>query len=123
MITITNNKGRLSTAEIERLILEAENYKEEDEEHKKKVESRNSFENYTYSIRNTINKFGWKLALDDKKKIEDAVKSTIHWLDEHELADVDDVNDKREELENLCNGVIAKIYQQGGSAPKIEEVE
>ncbi|RZC48009.1 hypothetical protein C5167_040958 [Papaver somniferum] len=124
MITITDNKGRLSTAEIERLVLEAEKYKAEDNEHRKKVESRNSFENYTYSIRNTINEFGWKLSSeDDKKKIEDAVKSTIQWLDDNELADVDAVNDKRTALENLCNPILAKIYQQGDSAPKIEEVE
>ncbi|XP_026424540.1 heat shock cognate 70 kDa protein 2-like [Papaver somniferum] len=124
MIRITDNKGRLSTAKIEKLVLEAERYKAEDEEHRKKVESRNSFENYTYSIRDTINKLGWKISSeDDKKKIEDAVENTIQWLDDNELADVEDVNDKWTALENLWNPVITKIHQQGGSAPKIEEVE
>jgi len=54
-ITITNNKGRLSKDDIERLVKEAEKYKEEDESIKKKVEAKNALENYTYSIRNTLN--------------------------------------------------------------------
>jgi L1 cell adhesion molecule like protein len=53
-ITITNNKGRLSKDDIERLVKEAERYKAEDEEIKKKVEAKNALENYTYSIRNTL---------------------------------------------------------------------
>jgi len=53
-ITITNNKGRLSKEDIERLVKEAEKYKNEDEIIKKKVEAKNGLENYTYSIRNTL---------------------------------------------------------------------
>jgi L1 cell adhesion molecule like protein len=53
-ITITNNKGRLSKEDIERLVKEAEKYKSEDEIIKKKVEAKNALENYTYSIRNTL---------------------------------------------------------------------
>jgi heat shock 70kDa protein 1/2/6/8 len=53
-ITITNNKGRLSKDDIERLVREAEKYKNEDELIKKKVEAKNGLENYTYSIRNTL---------------------------------------------------------------------
>ena len=53
-ITITNNKGRLSKDEIDRLVKEAEKYKNEDEQIKKKIETKNALENYTYSIRNTL---------------------------------------------------------------------
>ena len=53
-ITITNDKGRLSKEDIEKMVQEAEKYKSEDEEHKKKVESKNSLENYAYNMRNTI---------------------------------------------------------------------
>jgi len=75
-ITITNNKGRLSKDDIERLVKEAEKYKNEDEAIKKKVEAKNGLENYTYSIRNTLNdeKLKDKFTADDKKTIEDAVK-------------------------------------------------
>jgi len=77
-ITITNNKGRLSKEDIERLVKEAEKYKNEDELIKKKVEAKNGLENYTYSIRNTLNdeKLKDKFSADEKKTIEDAVKTT-----------------------------------------------
>lgn len=76
-ITITNNKGRLSKDEIERLVKEAEKYKTEDEIIKKKVEAKNGLENYTYSIRNTLNdeKLKDKFSAEEKKTIEDAVKT------------------------------------------------
>jgi len=76
-ITITNNKGRLSKEEIERLVKEAEKYKTEDEIIKKKVEAKNGLENYTYSIRNTLNdeKLKDKFSAEEKKTIEDAVKT------------------------------------------------
>jgi len=76
-ITITNNKGRLSKEDIERLVKEAEKYKNEDDIIKKKVEAKNGLENYTYSIRNTLNdeKLKDKFSADEKKTIEDAVKT------------------------------------------------
>ncbi|CAN7014695.1 unnamed protein product [Brassica oleracea var. botrytis] len=82
-ITITNDKGRLSKDEIEKMVQEAEKYKSEDEEHKKKVEAKNALENYAYNMRNTIHddKIGEKLPAADKKKIEDSVEEAIQWLD------------------------------------------
>jgi L1 cell adhesion molecule like protein len=76
-ITITNNKGRLSKDDIERLVKEAEKYKSEDEIIKKKVEAKNALENYTYSIRNTLNDEKVKDKFDEteKKTCEDAVKT------------------------------------------------
>ncbi|EMS50129.1 Heat shock cognate 70 kDa protein 1 [Triticum urartu] len=142
-ITITNDKGRLSKDEIEKMVQEAEKYKSEDEEHKKKVESKNALENYAYNMRNTIkdDKIASKLAADDKKKIEDAIDQAIQWLDGNQLAEADEFDDKMKELEGLCNPIIAKMYQgagadmagamdeddappaAGGAGPKIEEVD
>ncbi|XP_055825954.1 heat shock 70 kDa protein-like [Solanum dulcamara] len=149
-ITITNDKGRLSKGDIERMVQEAERYKEEDESMKKKVEAKNSLENYAYNMRNTVRdeKFSGKLDPSDKQKIEKAVDETIEWLDGNQLAEVDEFEDKLKELENLCNPIISKMYQggaggdmpMGGSAdngagygrgesapngpgPKIEEVD
>ena len=53
-IVITNDKGRLSKDEIERMVQEAEKYKVEDEEHKKRIDAKNSLENYAFNMRNTI---------------------------------------------------------------------
>jgi len=142
-ITITNDKGRLSKEEIEKMVQEAEKYKSEDEEHKKKVESKNALENYSYNMRNTIKdeKIASKLAAADKKKIEDSIDEAIQWLDSNQLAEADEFDDKMKELESICNPIIAKMYQGAGAdmgagmdedgpsaggsgaGPKIEEVD
>ncbi|XP_059286761.1 heat shock 70 kDa protein-like [Lycium ferocissimum] len=148
-ITITNDKGRLSKEEIERMVRDAERYKEEDEVVKKKVEAKNGLENYAYNMRNTIKdeKIASKLSVEDKEKIEKGVQETIEWLDKNQLAEVDELEDKLKELEGICNPIIAKMYQGGasdgapmdddqmpgggttgssggtGSGPKIEEVD
>ncbi|CAD6229184.1 unnamed protein product [Miscanthus lutarioriparius] len=143
-ITITNDKGRLSKEEIEKMVQEAEKYKAEDEEVKKKVDAKNTLENYAYNMRNTIkdDKIASKLPAEDKRRIEDAVDSAISWLDSNQLAEVDEFEDKMKELEGVCNPIIAKMYQgagagmgdaagmdedapSGGSGagPKIEEVD
>ncbi|TYH23984.1 hypothetical protein ES288_A03G055400v1 [Gossypium darwinii] len=118
-ITITNDKGRLSKEEIEKMVQEAEKYKSEDEEHKKKVEAKNALENYAYNMRNTVKdeKIGAKLNPADKKSIEDAVEQTINWLDSNQLAEADEFEDKMKELENMCNPIIAKMYQGAGGEP------
>jgi len=114
-ITITNDKGRLSKDEIERMVQEAEKYKAEDEEHKKKVEAKNQVENYAYNMRNSINdeKVGSKLDADDKKKIEDAIEAAINWLEANQLAEIDEFDDKLKELEGICNPIMSKMYQGG----------
>ncbi|NP_001304254.1 heat shock cognate 70 kDa protein 2 [Vigna radiata] len=145
-ITITNDKGRLSKEDIEKMVQEAEKYKSEDEEHKKKVEAKNALENYAYNMRNTVkdDKIGGKLDPADKKKIEDAIEQAIQWLDSNQLAEADEFEDKMKELESVCNPIIAKMYQGGagpdmggappaddeytpsggsGAGPKIEEVD
>uniref|UniRef100_A0A7S0MU54 Heat shock protein 70 n=1 Tax=Pyramimonas obovata TaxID=1411642 RepID=A0A7S0MU54_9CHLO len=118
-ITITNDKGRLSKDEIERMVQEAEKYKAEDEEHKKKVDAKNQLENYAYNMRNSINdeKVAGKIDADDKKKIEDAIEAAISWLEANQLAEVDEFEDKLKELEGLCNPIMAKMYQGGGGMP------
>jgi len=117
-ITITNDKGRLSKEEIEKMVHDAEKYKAEDEEVKKKVDAKNSLENYAYNMRNTVRdeKFAGKLDPAEKAKIEDAINGAISWLDQNQLAEVDEFEDKMKELEGICNPIIAKMYQ-GGSAP------
>lgn len=117
-ITITNDKGRLSKEEIEKMVHDAEKYKAEDEEVKKKVDAKNSLENYAYNMRNTVRdeKFAGKLDPAEKAKIEEAINGAISWLDQNQLAEVDEFEDKMKELEGICNPIIAKMYQ-GGSAP------
>ncbi|XP_042507324.1 heat shock 70 kDa protein-like [Macadamia integrifolia] len=120
-ITITNDKGRLSKEEIEKMVKDAERYKSEDEEVKRKVDAKNSLENYAYNMRNTIKdeKISGKLDRADKQKIEKAINEAIEWLDGNQLAEVEELEDKLKELEGLCNPIIAKMYQEGvGGMPE-----
>lgn len=116
-ITITNDKGRLTKEEIEKMVKEAEKYKSEDEEVKKKVEAKNALENYAYNMRNTVRdeKIAGKLDPADKEKIEKAVSDAIDWLEKNQLAEIDELEDKLKELEGLCGPIIAKMYQGGGA--------
>jgi len=118
-ITITNDKGRLSKDEIEKMVQDAEKYKAEDEEHKKKVEAKNSLENYAYNMRNSINdeKLADKLEAGDKETINKAIDAAIEWLDANQLAEVEEFESKLKELEQLCNPIMAKVYQGAGGMP------
>ncbi|KAK3234795.1 hypothetical protein CYMTET_54959 [Cymbomonas tetramitiformis] len=117
-ITITNDKGRLSKEDIERMVQEAEKYKSEDEEHKKKIEAKNALENYAYNMRNTLNdeKVAGNLDAADKEKITKEIDAAIEWLDANQLGEVDEFQDKLKELEGICNPIMAKMYQAGGGA-------
>jgi len=91
-ITITNDKGRLSKDEVERMVQEAEKYKAEDEAQKKKVEARNGLENYAYGLKNSINEPNLKdkISDEDRKTLEDAIKTTLDWLDNNQLAEAEE---------------------------------
>ncbi|XP_065870470.1 heat shock cognate 70 kDa protein-like [Euphorbia lathyris] len=110
-VTITNDKGRLSKEEIEKMIEEAEKYKAEDEEYKKKIGARNALENYVYSMRNTVRdeKISRKLAPYVKKKIEDAIEKAFEWLDANKLGEADEFEHKMDELESISAPMIAMI--------------
>jgi len=117
-ITITNDKGRLSQDEIERMVHEAEEYAEEDKKVRERVEARNSLEHYTYNVRNTItdsDKLADKLDDDDKKTVQEAVDETIEWLESNTDAEKEEYDAKQKELEQVVNPIFSKVYQQSGS--------
>eukprot|EP00958_Prasinococcus_capsulatus_P018795 scaffold2236_cov385-Prasinococcus_capsulatus_cf.AAC.15 len=101
------------------MVADAEKYKADDEELKKKIEAKNQLENYAYNMRNTLgdDKLGGKLPADDKKVLEDAVKEALDWLEANQLAEVEEFEHKLKELEQKCNPVISKAYSAGGAAP------
>jgi heat shock protein 5 len=119
-ITITADKGRLSEDEIARMLKEAEEYAEQDKAAKEQVDARNGLEGYAYSMKSTIedeDKLGGKIEADDKEAISKAVADTIEWLDEHRDADKETLDEKKKELEGVCNPIVSKLYQQQGGAP------
>jgi len=115
-ITINQQKGRLSQEEIDRIVEEAEKYKAEDEEKRKQVQAKNDLENLVYQMRNTLDdtKFKNLLKEEDKKKVDEAVKACLKWIDEHPHADKDEYDNKRKELEEMWRPIITAAYGSGG---------
>merc|ERR1719311_239759 len=119
-ITITNDKGRLSEDEIERMVKEAEQFADEDKKVKGRVEAKNALENYLYSMKNTVEdkkKAGDKISEDDKKTILDAVEEGIKWNEGNPEADEEAYKEKQKEIEEVCNPIISKLYQGAGGPP------
>jgi heat shock 70kDa protein 1/2/6/8 len=88
-ITITNNKGRLSKDEIERLIKDAEKYKDADEKIRKRVEAKNALESYCVSVKHTLDdeKLKDKFDASEKSSFEAKVRETETWLSSNPEAD------------------------------------
>merc|ERR1712032_845483 len=110
-ITITNDKGRLSQAEIDRMVQEAEKYRAEDEQQKVKIEAKNGLENYCFTMRNTLNeeKLKDKFEAGDKEKIEKAVQDALDLLDKNQLAEKDEFEAKQKEVEGVVNPTVEEV--------------
>jgi len=115
-IRITNESGRLSQDEIEKMVADAEKFKEADEQHEKRVKAKNGLEGYAYNLRNSLqNELKGKVPEDEAKVIEEAVTKAINWLDDNENAEEEEFAAKQKELEGVVNPIISKLYQgQGG---------
>nr|4PO2_A Chain A, Heat shock 70 kDa protein 1A/1B [Homo sapiens]4PO2_B Chain B, Heat shock 70 kDa protein 1A/1B [Homo sapiens] len=112
-ITITNDKGRLSKEEIERMVQEAEKYKAEDEVQRERVSAKNALESYAFNMKSAVEDEGLKgkISEADKKKVLDKCQEVISWLDANTLAEKDEFEHKRKELEQVCNPIISGLYQ------------
>lgn len=117
-ITITNDKGRLSKDEIERMVNEAEKYKGEDSKQRDRVAAKNSLESYAFHMKSTVEDQNLKdkMSESDRKIITDKCSDIIAWLDANQLADKEEFEHKQKEIEAVCNPIITKLYQQAGGA-------
>ncbi|KAK2832932.1 hypothetical protein Q5P01_016821 [Channa striata] len=137
-ITITNDKGRLSREEIERMVQDAEKYKAEDDQQRDKVTAKNSLESYAFNMKSSVQdeSLKGKISEEDKKKLMDKCDETIRWLENNQLADTEEYQHQQKELEKVCNPIISKLYQgamptgscreqarAAGQGPTIEEVD
>ncbi len=118
-ITITNDKGRLSKEEIERMVNEAEKYKADDEKQKDRVSAKNSLESYCFNMKSTVedDKVKEKIPEEDRKTVLDKCNDVIRWLDANQLAEKEEFEDKQKELEKVCNPIITKLYAGGAPPP------
>lgn len=121
-MTITNEKGRLSQAEIDRMVNQADQFKAEDEANRLRVEARNSLEQYCYNVRNSMmeTKVKDKISPQDRALVEAKLKECLDWLDRNTLASRDEFIDTQKHVEAVVQPVMMKLYQteeQGATSP------
>jgi len=116
-ITITNDKGRLSKEDIDRMVAEAEQFAEEDAKAKERIDAKNALESYCYQMKNTISEDKFKSAVseDELKQVEDKVGEVMQWLETAEHAEKEEFDSMQKDLESVCNPIITKMYQAGGA--------
>ncbi|XP_071512491.1 heat shock 70 kDa protein cognate 4-like [Panulirus ornatus] len=135
-ITITNDKGRLSKEEIERMVDEAEKYHEEDSKQRERVEAKNRLEALCFNVKSSVSEpsVADKLSADEKRAIEEKAQDTLNWLDANQLAEKEEFEYKMKELEQAWRPLASKVHGQGGGSapgggassgtgPTVEEVD
>jgi molecular chaperone DnaK (HSP70) len=116
----------MSKDEIERLVKEAEKYKEEDTKNKERIESKNELENYLYSTRSTIvENEEVKMSEKDKEKIREAVEEGLKWLEANQAASKEEYDAKREKISDVISPIIGKMYagKATGEPPSTDDLD
>ncbi|XP_045456582.1 major heat shock 70 kDa protein Ab-like isoform X20 [Melitaea cinxia] len=117
-IVIKNDKGRLSQAEIDRMLSEAERYKEEDEKQRQRVAARNQLESYVFSVRQALDDAGSKLSDEDKNTARNVCDEALQWLDNNTLAEKEEYEHKLSDLQRTCSPIMSKMHgASAGAAP------
>jgi endoplasmic reticulum chaperone BiP len=119
-VTITAEKGRLSEAEIERMIREAEEFAEEDKKVKGRIDARNGLESYLFNLKNTLEDdekgLADSISPQDKKELQDMIDETLDWMESNPEAEKDDIDEKQKELEQVANPIMRNVYSGGSNA-------
>jgi len=112
-ITITNDNGRLSASEIQRMVDDAEKFKQEDEKQRQRIAAKNGLETYCLNMQSTVEdaRLDDKINKTDKNSIMDKVNEVIAWLDRTQIGDEDEYKDKQKEIEQVCNPIMTKMYR------------
>ena len=117
-ITITNDKGRLSKEEIEKMVEDSEKFKAEDEKQKERIDAKNQLESYCFNIKSTLDddKLSEKISAQDKSSCLEKCNDTISWLDKNQTAETEEFKQKQKELENVFSPITQKLYSNGQNA-------
>ncbi|XP_017861028.1 PREDICTED: heat shock 70 kDa protein cognate 1 [Drosophila arizonae] len=118
-ITITNDKGRLSKEDIERMVNEAESYRQADDEQRQRIDAKNQLESYCFHIRSTLDdeQLRSRISDTDRQTIVQKCDETISWLDANQLAERQEFEHKQQELERICNPIMTRLYHSAGMQP------
>jgi len=115
-ITITNDKGRLSKEDIEKMVNEAEAFKDQDEKQKERITAKNSLESFIFNAKSSLDQdeVKNKLTEDEIQTTKTKLESALKWLDSNQLAEKEEFVDKQNELEKITRPLMAKIYENNG---------
>jgi heat shock protein 1/8 len=117
-ITITNDKGRLSKEEIEKMVNDAEEYKNQDEERFKNVEAKNSLESYLYNTKSSLtDEMKEKMSEEELDIVETKIQQSMEWLDSHQSESHEVYSERQSEVEKAIKPIITKLYGEAGGAP------
>lgn len=130
-ITITNDKGRLSKEQIEKMVREAAEHEAEDKERMEKVEAKNDLESYLYNARNSFQEEKVKEKLgEDAETGASKAQEFLNWLDNHGDESKDTYKEKKKEAEEALRPLLMKLYasetpssEAAADGPKVEEVD
>ncbi|XP_061722308.1 heat shock protein 68-like [Cydia pomonella] len=127
-IVIKNDKGRLSQADIDRMLSDAEKYKHEDDLQRDRITARNKLESYAYGVKQALDEAGSKLDAAEASNARRKCEDIIRWMDSNSLAERDEYESKLKDLTVACAPLMKKIHgaagKTGGSdGPVIEEVD
>jgi len=116
-ITITNDKGRLSKQEIERMVQEAERCKADDMKIRDQIEARNGLESYVIHLKQTMEDDALKdkIPAKDLTAVTQKTEEILRWLDSHQQASKDEYDSKRKDLEKISIPIITRLYQSAGA--------
>jgi len=118
-ITITNDKGRLTQEEIDRMVREAEEYAEEDKKTKERIDAKNAFDGYLHGLKGAVEGgdgkgLADKMNEEDREKVKEALEDGESWMSANAEADAEEIRDKHKEVEGICAPIVSKYYQGGG---------
>lgn len=130
-ITITNDKGRLSKEDIDRMVADAKKYKEEDERQRETIDARNSLENYAFSVKHAVEDSNAesKLCSAEIDMAKRKAIEVIDWLDRNSLAEKEEYQEKEQDIQRVCSPIMSKLHgqqQQTGSfsnGATVEEID
>merc|ERR1711992_24979 len=142
-ITITNDKGRLSKEEIEKMVADAEKFKGEDDKQKERIAAKNGLESFIFNLKSSLDnqEIKSKLSTEELSRAQTSLDEALKWMDANQLAEKEEFGDKQKELETMSKPFMSKIYggeagescgqqqqrstsnSNGGAGPTIEEVD
>jgi len=119
-ITITNEKGRLSKEDIERMVREAEDFASEDEANRKRIESLNALSTFVYGLKSQLGDqtgLGGKIDDGDKKALLATIKEATEWIDDNgQSATTEEFEEKLSEIQSVVSPITSKLYSEGGAS-------